>query len=329
MRNVPRDIAANNLGDQIGDGRVVAIVMDDWNVPFDDLDMIMNARAVGRYIVDTLGAVGRRRGDLPATGRARPRTSPTIGASCSPRSRSSSRRKCASSSRRPLGADRRRGRHAVPIEPDLDAQPVPAIAADHPDARHAGLAAGDDSEPPQDGLSGQHRHPAQSRRLPRLPGRARRHRCETCSVARSARTSTSTASIRRDTAATRTTSRIRSAAAAGRPSGSRPSGRASAAAKLRRDFLEITADYTGARAIVNDNDVSAEIDQIFDEAGTYYLARLPDVERQARRPIPQARDQSEPAGRNSPDPVRLLRAEGGHARRSRTRKACRRRAISA
>ena len=46
---------------------------------------------------------------------------------------------------------------------------------------------------------------------------------------------------------------------------------ASAAAKLRRDFLEITADYTGARAIVNDNDVSAEIDQIFEEAGTYYL----------------------------------------------------------
>lgn len=55
MRYVPHDIAMNDLADQAGDGRVIAIVMDDWNVPFDDLDMIMQARMVGRGVVDRLG----------------------------------------------------------------------------------------------------------------------------------------------------------------------------------------------------------------------------------------------------------------------------------
>ena len=55
MRHVPHDVAMNDLSDQAGDGRVIAIVMDDWNVPFDDLDMIMQARMVGRGVVDRLG----------------------------------------------------------------------------------------------------------------------------------------------------------------------------------------------------------------------------------------------------------------------------------
>jgi VWFA-related protein len=55
MRHVPRDVAANDLADQVGDGRVVAIIMDDWNIPFDDLDIIIGARTAGRYIVDQLG----------------------------------------------------------------------------------------------------------------------------------------------------------------------------------------------------------------------------------------------------------------------------------
>ena len=54
MRMVPPDVAANDLTDMTGDGRFVAIVMDDWNIPFDDHEIILNARAVGRYLVDAL-----------------------------------------------------------------------------------------------------------------------------------------------------------------------------------------------------------------------------------------------------------------------------------
>jgi VWFA-related protein len=54
MRMVPPDVAANDLTDMTGDGRFVAIVMDDWNIPFDDHEIILNARAVGRYVVDAL-----------------------------------------------------------------------------------------------------------------------------------------------------------------------------------------------------------------------------------------------------------------------------------
>jgi VWFA-related protein len=55
MRNVPRDIATNDLVDQVGDGRVFAIIMDDWNIPWDDVDIIMSARATARYVVDSMG----------------------------------------------------------------------------------------------------------------------------------------------------------------------------------------------------------------------------------------------------------------------------------
>ena len=42
-------------------------------------------------------------------------------------------------------------------------------------------------------------------------------------------------------------------------------------ARVRREFLEITADHTGARAIVNTNDLSYEIDRLLVEASSYYL----------------------------------------------------------
>ena len=54
MRMVPPDVSANDLTDMTGDGRFVAIVMDDWNIPFDDHEIILNTRAVGRYLVDAL-----------------------------------------------------------------------------------------------------------------------------------------------------------------------------------------------------------------------------------------------------------------------------------
>ena len=55
MRNVPRDVATNDLVDQVGDGRVFAIILDDWNIPWDDVDIIMSTRATARYIVDSMG----------------------------------------------------------------------------------------------------------------------------------------------------------------------------------------------------------------------------------------------------------------------------------
>src|SRR5262245_61523907 len=55
MRHVPPDTSTNDLVDQVGDGRLFAIVMDDVNVPWDDLNIIQGARMAGRYIIDNLG----------------------------------------------------------------------------------------------------------------------------------------------------------------------------------------------------------------------------------------------------------------------------------
>jgi VWFA-related protein len=55
MRFATRDIAANDLGEEIGDGRLVAIVFDDVNLPADDPDIVRGTREVARYIVDELG----------------------------------------------------------------------------------------------------------------------------------------------------------------------------------------------------------------------------------------------------------------------------------
>jgi VWFA-related protein len=55
MRHVATDVANNDLADQIGDGRLFAIVLDDVNVPWDDLDIIMAARGIARDVIDRLG----------------------------------------------------------------------------------------------------------------------------------------------------------------------------------------------------------------------------------------------------------------------------------
>jgi VWFA-related protein len=55
MRYVPRDVSANDLADQLGDGRLVAIVFDDVNLPADDPDIVRMARETARHIVDQLG----------------------------------------------------------------------------------------------------------------------------------------------------------------------------------------------------------------------------------------------------------------------------------
>lgn len=55
MRYVARDVAANDLSDELGDGRLVAIVFDDANLPADSPDIVRGARETARYIVDQLG----------------------------------------------------------------------------------------------------------------------------------------------------------------------------------------------------------------------------------------------------------------------------------
>ena len=55
MRYVTRDVAANDLSDQLGDGRLIAIVFDDVNLPADDPEIVRSARETARYIVDRLG----------------------------------------------------------------------------------------------------------------------------------------------------------------------------------------------------------------------------------------------------------------------------------
>jgi VWFA-related protein len=55
MRHVPRDVAANDLADQVGDGRLFGIILDDWNTPYNGASMVMSARSVARYVIDNLG----------------------------------------------------------------------------------------------------------------------------------------------------------------------------------------------------------------------------------------------------------------------------------
>ena len=269
MRNVPRDIAANNLGDQIGDGRVVAIVMDDWNVPFDDLDMIMNARAVGRYIVDTLAPSDVAAVIFPQhAGKTEDFTD-----------------------------DRRKLIAAIekfePPEVRLIEPRPPAPTGGGADMPYRSSPALMRSQcqrsqptiPTLDTLAS---------RLATIPNRRKTVFLVSTGIPLNLGASRDCpgelADIMRDVfrRAQRANINIYSVDPSGYRGyenylqnpirrGGRPAERvateagASAAAKLRRDFLEITADYTGARAVVNDNDVSAEIDQIFDEAGAYYL----------------------------------------------------------
>ncbi len=50
-----------------------------------------------------------------------------------------------------------------------------------------------------------------------------------------------------------------------------PENVARSQARLRHDFMEIMADYTGASATVNSDEVESGIDKIFAEASSYYL----------------------------------------------------------
>jgi VWFA-related protein len=54
MRTATRDVATNDLVDLAGTGRVFAILLDDFNTPWDDQGIIMSAREIAREVIDGL-----------------------------------------------------------------------------------------------------------------------------------------------------------------------------------------------------------------------------------------------------------------------------------
>jgi VWFA-related protein len=59
MRYVPRDVVANDLADDLGDGRLAAIILDDRNLPTGDVAIAMATRMVAHYLIDSLGPSDR------------------------------------------------------------------------------------------------------------------------------------------------------------------------------------------------------------------------------------------------------------------------------
>jgi VWFA-related protein len=55
MRHVGRDVTMNDLNDMVGDGHLYAIVLDDRNIPWDNLDIIQSTRSLAHYILNSLG----------------------------------------------------------------------------------------------------------------------------------------------------------------------------------------------------------------------------------------------------------------------------------
>ena len=48
-------MASNDLGDQLGEGQAVAIVLDDFTIPDDSVEMAVSTREISRFIVNSLG----------------------------------------------------------------------------------------------------------------------------------------------------------------------------------------------------------------------------------------------------------------------------------
>lgn len=269
MRHVARDVVMNDLTDQVGEGRLFAIVMDDVNIPFDDLDIIMAAREVGRYIVDQLSPsdvaavvfpreAGKTqdytddrakllaaidRFDPPEVRWIPPRpTGPGAGGGDMPYrfSPALARSQC---------------ERSQPTVPALEI--VASQLATVPNRRKTLILV--------------------SVGVPLDFGAIRGCPGELADVMKDVFRIAQRANINIygiDPAGYRGYENylLDPIRRGGRPAMSVPSSRgAEAAAKVRREFLEIAADHTGARAIVNTNAVESEIDRLFVEARSYYL----------------------------------------------------------
>ena len=51
MKHTPSTVQSNDLTNELGDGRVFAIVFDDFNIPYDSTEIIVQTREIARYIV--------------------------------------------------------------------------------------------------------------------------------------------------------------------------------------------------------------------------------------------------------------------------------------
>jgi VWFA-related protein len=269
MRYVPTDIGMNDLSDQAGDGRVIAIVMDDWNIPFDDLDIIREARVVGRSIVDRLGPsdiaavifpqqMGKTQEftadrqklveaidkfDPPEVRWIPPTpTGPTGGGADMPYRSSPAimRNQC---------------QRSQPTVPTLDA--VAQRLAAVPNRRKTMVLVSVGAPVQLHASRGCEGELAEiMRELFRKTQRANINIYSVNPAGLDGYENYLQMPIRRG----------------GRPAEETlPPGAARAAARVRRDFLEITANDTGAHALVNSPVLSAEVDRLFEEAAAYYL----------------------------------------------------------
>jgi len=269
MRMVPPDVSANDLTDMAGDGRFVAIIMDDWNIPFDDHEIILNSRAVGRYLVDALNPSDVAAVIFPQqAGRTQDFTT-----------------------------DRQK------LITAIDKFEPPEVK--YMESRPQGLGPGGGDMPQRfapilmrsDCQRSQPTVPTLDTVVGRLAAVPNRRKTIILVSVGLPLTFADTrgcpgelGSIMKDVfrRAQQANVNIHSIDPAGYDGysrylqnpirrGGRPAETtmnmpgADKAARVRRDFLEITAEHTGARAIVNTNDLSDQIDKLLVEASSYYL----------------------------------------------------------
>lgn len=269
MRHVGPDIASNDLNDQVGDGRVFGIVMDDANVPWDDRDIILSARNVGRYVVNHLGPSDVAAVVFPLD----------------------------AGNTEDFTSDRGKLLDAVdrfdPREPDRFMIPRAYMpgqgGGDMPYRASPALMRNDcDRAQPMVPTLG-----VLTAQLATVPNRRKtivlvsvgiplnfgdRSRCgarladEMRDVFRTAeKANVNIYGV--DPAGLGGYERyLQKPIRAGRPAiNVEAPAAAKDQARARREFLEISADYTGARAVVGDEPVDAGIDRVFEEDGSYYL----------------------------------------------------------
>jgi len=272
MRHVATDVANNDLADQIGDGRLFAIVLDDVNVPWDDLDIIMAARGIARDVIDRLGpsdvgAVvfprdGGRTEDftsdkeklVAAVDRFDPRepewTPPGSNTFVGPASSRGGDQQRSSTLFNRTNCERRQ--LTVPMF-----ETVVARLATVPNRRKTVVFISTGA--PIDFAATRDCPLEQKERMLEVFARASRANVNIYSIDPGGYGGYERYlqdPIRR----------------AGRPAPmtvSDPTARS--LARLRRDFLEIMAGYTGASATVNSDEIETGIDRIFTEASSYYL----------------------------------------------------------
>ena len=268
MRHVPPDVSANDLTDMTGDGRFVAIVMDDWNVPFDDHQLILGAREVGRYLVDQLSPSDvaaiifpQMAGKTQDFTTDRQKLIAAIDKFDPPEVRYIEKRPAYG----PGGGDmpqrfapilmRSECQRSQPTVPTLDT--VVARLATVPNRRKTIILVS--TGLPVSFMGGRGCPAELSDIMKNVFRRAQRANVNIYSVDPGGVNGYADYlqnPVRRG----------------GRPADQvMPLAQANAAVKLRREFMEIMADHTGARAIVNTDDLGYEIDRMMTEASSYYL----------------------------------------------------------